>query len=402
MRRIARVGLLALVLGGFVAAAWWVLGIHAAAGKGMPPFSMYSTDRDGLAAAAQLLRRLGLAPVAMTQPVQHRRYRGLLITVLEPRRAVGLAAPDEAINEPDAQALVRWVERGNCLVLAGRTMNAVHHELGVEVVTDDRAGDEEPTAVDLEEGGALTAGINELVVDGRATVRSDAGVPLWMLKDGPGAVLLKRGDGLAVVVADPTLFTLRGLHRADNVRFLYNLAVREAADGRVYFDEFHHGIESGGGFWGYLRHHEQQWALPQVLFAAAVAAWAAGVRLGPAAPRPTVHRADAVDYAASMARIYQRAGVRRLVARVLVRDFLGAVARHLKTRVPRRASDLLAAWRQRVGPEGSARRLREMLRGVQLLAKGRPNERQLLAWARAFDQFKTEVLRADPVRPGRG
>ena len=51
-----------LLLGGFVAAAVLALRARAAAGKGLPAFSVYSTERDGLAESARLLEKLSGLP----------------------------------------------------------------------------------------------------------------------------------------------------------------------------------------------------------------------------------------------------------------------------------------------------------------------------------------------------
>ena len=55
--------------------------------------------------------------------------------------------------------------------------------------------------------------------------------------------------------------------------------------------------------------------------------------------------------------------------------------------------EVLAAWRQH-DPGPSLSRLQELLKGVGELRRGGVTDRQLLAWARAFDQFQAEVLHA--------
>src|SRR5439155_750646 len=81
-----------------------------------------------------------------------------------------------------------------------------------------------------------------------AAVAGRGAVPLWWLGGQPAAVLVRHGRGRVLVVPDPSLLTHRGLLREDNVIFLYNVAALDAEDGRVYFDEYHHGIRSGGGY----------------------------------------------------------------------------------------------------------------------------------------------------------
>src|SRR5262249_15806676 len=138
-----------------------------------------------------------------------------------------------------------------------------------------------------------TEGVEFLLVAGHSSIQAQRGTPLWHVGELPGAVLIPRGGGRVIVVADPTLLTGRALQRedqngvvSDNVVFLYNVAARDARDGRVYFDEYHHGLRSGGGFWGYLHYHGQHWTVLLALLCVGVAAWGVAVRLGPAVPTP--------------------------------------------------------------------------------------------------------------------
>src|SRR5438445_709695 len=81
-----------------------------------------------------------------------------------------------------------------------------------------------------------------------------------------------------------------------------------------------------------------------------------GRRLGPAVPLPVTKRADGVDYASSVARIYQKADTRPLVAGVLRRHFVDALTRHLRLRRNAEPREILTAWRVRHS-DASAREL---------------------------------------------
>jgi hypothetical protein len=241
-------------------------------------------------------------------------------------------------------------------------------------------------------------------------VQAASGLPLWYVGDHPGAVMMRHGRGRVLVVADPSLVAAAGLQRqdsdgtlSDNVIFLYNVAALYAEDGQVYFDEYHHGLRTGGGFWGYLRYRDQQWTVLLVVLCVAVAVWGVAVRLGPAVPTAHAGRADAVDYASAVARIYEiyeRAGVQGLLARALIRGFLGALTRHLHLRRNALPAEILAAWQQRYpegGPvvktvlPGSGQQLQQLLRGVGELRRGQSTPRQLLHWAQAFDHFQAKL-----------
>jgi hypothetical protein len=379
-----------LLFGAFGVAVVYALRARLDAGTGMPAYSVYSEDADdGLAEAARQLRRWGWEPVAVTRPIQNTHDRGLLI-VAEPEGTALLPGEEPDLNDADVQGLLRWVEQGNTLLFCCGRITNLHRALGIDLIADNRSEREQPVTAELGEAGPYTARIDRLVVDGRKTLGDSTGLPLWWVGQSPGAVVVQRSQGRVVVLADPSLLTLPGLQREDNVLFLYNVARLHARGGRVYFDEYNHGLHSAGGFWGYLRTHNLQWALLPILLVVGMAVWRAGVRLGPAVPTPKALRADAVDYASAVARIYQRAGARRLLARTLARSFPETLTRHLRLRRAALPAEILAAWRQRY-PRESTHRLQGLLRGLAELRRGDISDRQLLAWARAFDQFEKDV-----------
>jgi hypothetical protein len=243
--------------------------------------------------------------------------------------------------------------------------------------------------------GDYTARVAGIGVESDATVSARGAVPLWSLGSKAGAVLIRHGQGRVLVVADPSLLTHRGLLREDNVVFLYNVAALDAEDGRVYFDEYHHGIRAGAGYWNYLRYHHQHWIVVQLLLLAGVAVWAVGRRLGPAVPMPVVKQADGVDYASSVARIYQKADVRSLVGSSLARHFLDAVTVYLRLRRNAGPTEILATWRSRYSKE-SAHELETMLDSIADM------DRSAAAWltaAQHLDAFLDRHVRQKAKRP---
>jgi hypothetical protein len=383
--------LVLLLFAGFVATAIVVLRARIDAGKGMPEFSVYSEERNGLGEVARLVRRIGWQPVALTRPVNAAFHRGLLITV-EPGGASLLPGDDHDLGEPEASGLLRWVEDGNTLLVCGRSNSALSRALDVMLSSEGLDEDETPHLLEPDDAGRYTDDLDRIEVEGRHALQADRGLVLWRQDNRTAAIMLRHGSGRVIYIADPSFLTRRRLHRgADNLVFLANVAALYARDGRIYFDEYHHGIRSSGGFWGYLGYHGQRIALIPVLLAVLVGVWAVAVRLGPARAMPRGVHADAVDYASAAARIYQRAGARRLVARTAARTFLTALARHLRIRRGALPAEMLAAWRDR-HPKESTTQLESLLRGANDLRKTDLGDRQLLAWTRAFDQFEKEQL----------
>jgi hypothetical protein len=407
MRRFVSWLVLLPVFGSFTAVSAYLVGLRAAAGSHLPAYSVYSQAADGLGQTATWLRRLGWEPVPLTRPVQHadlRQARGCLLVVAEPESTqAGVAGDTTDLSDGDVRGLLDWVGQGNTLLFCSRTMTSLHRALNLVLTNAVAVGPEYETDVDLAEAGGYTDEIDSLIVEGQDVLTGGPALPLWWVGGEAGAVLVRRGQGRVLVVADPSLLTPRGLHRADTVRFLYNVVHRHAGDGRVYFDEYHHGVRAGGGFWGYLRLHDQQASVLLVLVAAGMAAWSVAVRLGRPVLSPTFTPlagagertlgADAVDYASAVARIYRRAGLASLLGKTFARDFLDSLRRQLhlgRTALP---AEILAAWRLRYGPAG-AERLEPLLRGLAALRRPALTNRQLLTWTRALDQFQSEVARA--------
>jgi hypothetical protein len=369
-----------------------VLQEQASAGRGLPDYSVYSGGPDGLAQAGQVLRALGWQPVAVTRPIQQTHHRGLLILV-EPRQPGLQVGPTEPLSDVDVDGLLDWVKQGNTLLACASHGSRLFDKLGVTI---EDGGDPGEVVLRAVPGavGEYTARVDRIGLERDATVSARGSVPLWWLGNRPAAVLVRHGQGRVLVVADPSLLTHRGLRREDNVLFLYNVAALDSEDGRVYFDEYHHGIRAGGGYWNYLRYHHQQWVVVQLFLVAGAAVWAVGRRLGPAVPMPVVRQADGVDYASSVARIYQKADVRPLVAGILARHFLDALTVHLRLRRTAESREILAAWRTRYSKE-SARELG----GLQdRIAAKNQSAAALVAMAQALDAFLNNHVRAAKQR----
>jgi hypothetical protein len=380
---LAALGLVTLLL----AVAGWLLHERAARGRGLPAYSVWSQENDGLGEAAHVLRQLGWRTVALTRPVGYARQHGLLV-IVEP----GGDAPSEL----EARDLLRWVKQGNTLLLASTTETPLHHILKA-ALRPSRVEDEPIEIAPLRSGGwpdDYTDDVKHLALSTRATIEAPGGRTLWKVGARPGAVVLRHGRGRILLLADPSVLTRAGLGRQDNVLLLVNVASLHARGDTVFVDEYHHGFRSAEGFWGYLGHYGQHLVLVPVLLAVGALVWRWSVRLGPARPRPVPQAADAVAYASSLARIYERAGAHRRLARVLAGHFIAALTRHLRLRPNALPAEILAAYRRRSTPVGEAgvQRLQALLKGLAELRRGEVTDSQLLAQAQALDRFRAELL----------
>src|SRR5579862_9586380 len=186
-----------LLLGTFLAVAGYVLRERFRAGIGMPVYSVYSEEGEGLSEAAHILGRLGWTPVAITRPIQNTGRQGLLI-VAEPRRGGQFADESDALSDAETQSILNWVEEGNTLMLVGRRGSHLHQALGVQITGSAGSGAESLEVARLGAGGAYLNDVTRLVVDNRDSLLAPAGLPLWWVGGKEGAVLLRRGKGRVI------------------------------------------------------------------------------------------------------------------------------------------------------------------------------------------------------------
>lgn len=365
----------------------------------MPPYSVFSEGRTGMATAGSVLSRLGFEPVALTRPIQNTRFRGLLL-VIEPQGTAGFMNAAKVFGEYDSQGLLRWVREGNTLVLATGVETELHTilEVSVDAQEDDEDKENRFLGEAMEIGGYTepveggnTMPIRDVVVETKTSLRGGKAIPLWLVGGKPGALLVPHGKGRVIFIADPSIWTHQGLVEHDNVLLLYNLAVLDGVQGRVYFDEYHHGIRSASSYLDYFRYHGVQWILLQLVLIGTLAVWGLAVRLGPALPLGAKPHADAVDYASAVARIHERAGLLRQMGRHLARDFRNGITRLLHLRKNAGNEEILAIWRKRRGPQ-SGSELSELIQVAEEMkldsTPGMPkNKRELLHWSKEFDRF---------------
>jgi len=115
MSRLTSWLLMAVLLGAFVAVVGYVVRARIQAGVGMPRYSVYSDEAEGLSESAYVLEKLGWTPVAITRPIQNTAHRGLLI-VAEPGRSGPFQDETDALSDAESRAILRWVEQGNAVL----------------------------------------------------------------------------------------------------------------------------------------------------------------------------------------------------------------------------------------------------------------------------------------------
>ena len=258
------IGLVAIIVGLNVASRAVEL---AYPGRSGGPSSAYATSEGGLAAFAELVRRDGHAVARLREPPHE--------LDLSPARTTLVLADAGIVEDADAIALRRFVERGGRLLVAGPAFGWLRHLVEPAPVWGREAA---PQQVRVLAPRRELAGIRRIV--GAAAVWEGAGATLPLLGgDGVGILNVAQiGKGEAFLLADTGPLRNEVLALGDNAALALGLV--GASKRRVAFLERYHGYGAESG----LKAIPDGWlvTLGGMLAAALAFMLARGRRLGPA------------------------------------------------------------------------------------------------------------------------
>lgn len=187
-----------------------------------------------------------------------------------------------------------------------------------------------------------------------------------------GAVF-RLGAGEVVYLSDAALFFNRFFARADNAILCVNVLGGEPAaggglrpTGRILVDEFFHGLNIQGNAWWLLTRMPYGLIALTLFLAAGLWAWRGARRLGPAVPLQEQNRRSLREYVEAMARLFQRAQMRRYVFEQAYAGALWHIRRELKLDPRAENPQALVKALERRQPE-RARRLEAACAQAQLL-----------------------------------
>ncbi len=384
----------------FVGCGWYALGRRVVRGEKHCAYSSYRSDRVGTRRLFLFYEDAGLAPVRLKRELLMLEEKGMLF-VIEPRRValrtmMGGTLPDyDIFLSQELDAIETWVREGNSLVLAASENTELHERLGVELQSGSpgRTRDALRTQVSpltRSLGRLKTRRDSALVFDGPAWVELFA-IP-GEGEDGPlvQMAVRKLGKGTVVVLSDPFVLTNKGIMELSNL----TLAVRLAGlhgDGRVYFDEYHHGFTDPRTIVSYMRERGLHFVLFQVIAVFALFIWRSRSRLGRPRRLEGATERGSAEYVRAFSLIYRRARLHTSVMRSayeLFRERTALWAGLARSSEPKRIYEVLQGKNEK-----AASRFRTITARLKAAGVG-SGDAEVLIFIRLIAGFEKEFLDA--------
>ncbi len=353
-------------------------------------------------------------------------------------------SPEYAPTRKELGALKTWVSNGGVVVIFDRTLRL---ELGRRLLTTgERLPAFEDKSGSIFENGLVQAalpwqpsplfqGVKRIAVSEYATTvrlevappslpKSDApfddeaaepaaAEPTTEPKDEPGLALvplagsagktffgeIRYGKGRILCIADPYVIANNGIREGDNAAFARNIAVRtlnltENGDGKIMFDEYHHGRrDSGKGLIGtlsYFRGTPAPWMALHLIACGVLILYTAGRRFARPLPMKKRSRASSLEFVSAMAQIQKVAESHDLAIENFYIRFHRRLCRY--GGVPPTASlkDISDAVAKRSGKTASE--IRALVeRCTEILNGKSTTEREMLKLTRAIRTMEDEL-----------
>ena len=260
-----------------------------------------------------------------------------------------VADPKIPLGNSEIAALDRWLADGGQLILLSENGWPVRGRLGAENISAASAENSNPGAVAEPGEPAATflsrfapallwakptnfrvqpaSGSSIPAEDVKLRWRhsfavADGAMPIAIADNQTLAVEIKVGQGRIIAIADPTMVSNSSLRRSDNAVWLVSL-VAAWGDGRVLFDEYHHGFgekrSAANLAWAFAK-TPWGWCLWQIAAAGLLYIFAYRRRFGRASEPPTLEHSSPLDLVDARAGIFRAAGAHRLAIQLMVQN----------------------------------------------------------------------------------
>jgi hypothetical protein len=363
-----------LMLFGFVV---YYVAVGSAPGTDTP--SSYATGKRGTKAFYLLLGELGFRVGRHSRPLSN----------IPPDAHVLFLVDPPYVADRDVRPLARWVKKGNALVLAVSSLEAVPSELGVRVVPRGF-----PTAASVRpERGRYSTGVKRVRVGASLSVRWSRRNSV-IIKDDEGIVAAEHplGKGHVIVFGDPRFLSNSMIGEEDNSVLLTNLVYEHAPqDSRVLFAEYDEILARREGSAPPVLGRGGKLALAQVLFAALFILISAGRRFGAIHPLPErVGQRRGWEFVRAMAGLYRRAEAREAALTAIHRSFRRELALRFgvaDSATPGQAAETILRARQ----ADRARLTALLSRCDQIAAGSKTSDAEIVALSRTIEECRREL-----------
>src|SRR5690349_18147433 len=283
-----------------------VVTIIATLQKGQGPATPYlstSSAPDGALALKLWLDELGYPAGTTSQ------------TVFEPEKnikTIFILQPILPISETEWKLIDKWVSNGGLLVLAGdnlETQSAAEHFDFSMVFAGDQIT-ETAVSFPLLNSPAMTAKIPSQGIRAFTTTRSDF-VSLISANGFPLMVSFEQGKGRVILSSTPYFFSNQALKNDSNASLILNLIAFSSQKGSVWFDEWHHGFQTGSiqGPSQWLQHTPGGHALLFIVAVIFLALLLQGRGFGRPIPLAyEIHRRGPLEHVTAIANLNRKAG----------------------------------------------------------------------------------------------
>ena len=377
--------------------------------------STYLAGPEGARGLAQALELLGV-PVEPRQrplyglaadsvPVDSTAWFALLGLVPQPVETGLLFPATREVSDAERRELMRYLQRGGALLLAGS--NGVEECFGMEVIRVSDAGEHESDVVGPPGVDSLPAAryvwealdaedrpegcVSPAVVTSRLLLRTaDGQAVAWRH--------LLEGGGRVILLADSRYLSNRLLRETQAGPLLLRWVLDEAPS-RLMVDEYHQGFGVGGSIvaaaWAWTKRSPAGWAMLQLALAGLIALAVAAVRFGPALRVIERRRRSPLEHLDALA-----VGLERSAGHAAaVRRIAGGLRRRLSRtgHVPRRAADDLQ-WLESLGLAAQSAEARRAVERLGRVLRERDGDERVLAAAIAVEDVWQALRPADSCR----
>ena len=276
--------------------------------------------RTTYSAAAGGYKALYLWLDAMNLPVK--RWERTLKDLPAAASVLVLAEPELSPSKGELRSLKKWIGNGGTFVLIARQPSVYWLDLGLELEPvfvmqhlQDKKG---PLRF---QPGPYTRGIRTLNYNNHPRLSSSRPQGIVHIRSAEGGLLmvLNEGKGRVIGLTDPGLFANGSLRDGDHARLALNLLLAHIGSGELLIDEYHHGYGRATSVVEHLFNSRALIPLLQGILILFVLWVAKGRRFGPPRPLQRMDRSSSLEYVRAMAQLYQRARLRGLALKAVVR-----------------------------------------------------------------------------------